>query len=353
METAAGIYRTIAFPEGRADPDRPLSDAQMAMLDATPDCIKILSADGRLLAANRAGREALGVAQGAELGMSWVSLLPEAGRPAGLDALRAAAEGRNARFPGPTGAGDDLRHWDNLLVPVQDAEGRVLSILCVSRDVSARIALERDLEAAVAREKLLSREMQHRIKNLFAVVSGLVSIAESEASAEGTPAAAASILRAKLVALARASDAAFAPAADGRGGGLCLETLVTSVLAPYGARIRAGGAAVFIVPANMTTIALFLHEAATNSMKYGALGVAGGLVAVDWRAGAGSLDLTWRETGGPLLSGPPARLGFGSEMVDRIVQAIGGRITRDWPEGGLIAALTLPNVQGAGGPQPG
>src|SRR5690606_27745156 len=104
---------------------------------------------------------------------------------------------------------DGIRYWDNLLTPIMDVSGRVLSILCVSRDVTTKTQLERELEAAVTREKLLSREMQHRIKNLFAVVSGLITIAEKEArqpSADGLG----KILRQKLDALTRASDALFA-----------------------------------------------------------------------------------------------------------------------------------------------
>lgn len=346
MERATGIYARVIFPDAFSKTDPHLSDLQKAMLDATPDCIKVLSVDGKLLTMNRAGCLALNVPEESKFGMSWLPLLPEDVHQLGVEALQKAAQGHSARFPGRSESPAGLIYWDNLLTPLVDASGRVLSILCVSRDVTAKTKLERELQDSINREKLLSKEMQHRIKNLFSVVAGLISIAEKEAAKDKTPGTATQILRGKLGALSRASDAAFSGVAiaDGDDAGQAdLETLVRSVLRPYGDRCLIGGGQASISRKVMTTFALFLHELATNSVKYGALGTNDGNVTIRWTAIGETLDLTWLETGGPQISALPERQGFGSEMVDRIVQSVGGRINRTWRTEGLVADLHLPN----------
>jgi PAS domain S-box-containing protein len=166
MEAAAGIYSRIMFPGSVSEADPHLSDLQKAMLDATPDCIKVVSVDGNLLTMNRAGCVALNMPEDSGFGMPWLSLLPEDVQPAGMDALCRAAAGQTARFTGKSHSPSGTIYWDNLLTPLVDDRGLVLSILCVSRDVTEKTLLERKLEEAVDREKLLAREMRHRIKNL-------------------------------------------------------------------------------------------------------------------------------------------------------------------------------------------
>lgn len=346
MEGSARAYASIIFPDAAAGPDPQLSVLRKTMLDATPDCIKLLSPEGRVLTMNKAGCLALGVPENTEFGMAWLPLLPEAVHPLGLEALRKAAAGENARFPGQSATDDGVRYWDNLLTPLVDAAGAVFSILCVSRDVTPKTLLEMDLENAIERERLLSQEPRHRIKNLFSVVSGLISIAETEAARNGEPRAATTVLRQKLGALARASEATFAlsDVETGGGGEIDLESVVTSVLEPYGGQCRTSGDPASICRDNMTTVALFFHELATNSVKYGALGSRDGEIAVNWTAGEQGLRLTWVERGGPSISTPPVSQGFGSQMAERIVRSVGGRIERKWRDEGLTAELSLPST---------
>lgn len=345
MEVTAGIYKNVIFPGGNSSDGSHLSDLQKAMLDATPDCIKIVAIDGKLLTMNKAGCLALGVPEDSEFGMPWLSLLPAEVHSLCLEALNDAVQGQNARFPGKSLSVDGIRHWDSLLTPIVDASGRVLSILCVSRDVTAQTQLKTDLEAAIDRANLLSREMQHRIKNLFSVVSGLISISEREAAEGNGAETATKVLREKLSALARASDAAFSipDAEDHDLRNLDINCLVTSVLKPYGDRYHIVGQPLSISHNNMTTLALFLHELATNSVKYGAFNADGGNVTIEWKADGEELSLTWAERGGPPIPTAPHHQGFGSRMVDRIVQSAGGSVSRSWPTQGLIAQLHLPS----------
>jgi two-component sensor histidine kinase len=293
---------------------------------------------------NRAGCLALYVPEDSEFGMSWLPLLPKEVHPAGREALRKAAAGDAARFPGKSISPEGAVYWDNLLTPLVDAAGQILSILCVSRDVTEKTLIELQLEEAVDREKLLAREMRHRIKNLFSVVSGLISISVREADSADSAEAAIEILREKLGALSRASDAVFSQENGGRGEAdpVDLGTIVTSVMQPYGHRCTVSGTTVSISRDVIPTFALLLHELATNSVKYGALGKDDGNVTVHWMANDNSLDLTWIETGGPTISSPPKHRGFGTEMMDRIVRSVGGTINRAWRAEGLEADLHFP-----------
>ncbi|MFT3730053.1 MAG: PAS domain-containing protein [Hyphomicrobium sp.] len=345
MEFAAGVYKSILFPVIPTNTGDHLSELQKAMLDATPDCIKILSVDGRLLMMNRAGCKALGVPEDSEFGMLWLPLLPPGVHQSGLEALRTAATGQSARFPGQSHSPKGTQHWDNLLTPVVDTTGNVFSILCVSRDVTAKTELERDLENAVSREKLLSQEMQHRIKNVFAIVSALITISEKEAGRDDASQSATKILRAKIGALSRASEVAF-PLSEIKNvanSRLDIGSLVHSVLKPYGNRYSASGSQTSVRHKNLTTIALFLHELATNSVKYGAFSSDEGAVSINWAMNDQELSLLWSESGGPPILTEPREQGFGSEMVGRIVGSVGGRISRTWSRDGMIAQLHLPN----------
>jgi two-component sensor histidine kinase len=81
-----------------------------------------------------------------------------------------------------------------------------------------------------------------------------------------------------------------------------------------------------------------LHELATNASKYGALSQLGGTLSISWRADEPNLILTWAESGGPAVPGPPARKGFGADLATMTARGqLGGNIAYDWrPEGVLI-----------------
>ncbi|KVF76484.1 hypothetical protein WS75_12060 [Burkholderia sp. FL-7-2-10-S1-D7] len=114
------------------------------LLNVSVDCIKLIAPGGNLLYMNRAGCRALGVDEGAELGMPWLPLLPEDVWAEGYAALDVARRGVFSRFSGRSVIpGKDAQYWDNMLTPILDADGTTTAILCVSRDVTReRVALE-------------------------------------------------------------------------------------------------------------------------------------------------------------------------------------------------------------------
>ena len=338
MGEVKNIYTGMIAP---SDPRLP--EPQRAMFEATPDCMKILSVDGSVLMMNRAGCLALNVPLDSEFGMPWLPLLAEGVRAGGLAALQKARAGETIRFSGESGSPTGPVFWDNLLIPIKSDAGEVLSIFCVSRDVTEQRLAEKELEESMNREQLLAREMQHRVKNLFSVVTGLISFSEKEARLTDSTASATAVLREKIAALARASDAVFARGPLDRTDPY-VEAIISSVLEPYGDQCRLGGPSVSIDRDEVTNLALVIHELATNSVKYGALSVSEGVVTVSWQMDGDFLDFGWVEAGGPQISDAPKHTGFGSDMVDRLLLSMGGAIDRQWLGGGLAVRGRMPRV---------
>ncbi|WP_025597423.1 PAS domain-containing protein [Burkholderia sp. WSM2230] len=120
------------------------------MLDASVDCIKVITSDGLLTHMNKAGCSALGVPQDSSLGMPWTDLLPESVRASGRAAVAAAKDGNAARFAGSSRLpGEPPRYWDNMLTPLQRKGDEVTSILCMSRDITLQREAEIRLELAL------------------------------------------------------------------------------------------------------------------------------------------------------------------------------------------------------------
>ncbi|AZC27067.1 sensor histidine kinase [Pseudomonas sessilinigenes] len=323
----------------RRDGEPPVFDLQRAMLDATPDCIKVLAPDGTLLAMNASGCVALDIAPSKVKGSAWVPLLPPSIHSAAYDALALAATGLSARFAGYSDACGKVIYWDNLLTPTIDPAGRVHTIVCVSRDVTEQVLLQKELDQSLAREQLLSGEMVHRIKNLFTVAAAVILMADREARASGTTEPLAKIAAGKLRALSRAYSTVLA--ADDVAH-VEMEAFMVSVLHPFGAQCRFSGTKNLVPGPLANVLALLLHELATNSVKHGALSVAEGEVELRWSVNDGWLAIRWLESGGPVIAEPPARYGYGSGLIDQLAGSVGGTLQRDWHRRGLQVELRVP-----------
>jgi len=341
VEHVARAIKDLVFPHGLSTAAGPGLSFERAMLDASVDCIKVITVDGRLMTMNRAGCIALGVPEDSAFGMPWLPLLPSVVHAAGAQALQEARLGRTARFPGCSENDGETRYWDNLLTPVVDDAGQVHIILCVSRDVTVKRLLERKLEEAVEREQLLAQEIRHRVKNLFSVVFGLISIAEKEASQSADVPR---ILREKLASFARVSDAIFEPASIGNidDAKTDIGLIVGSVLRPFENKYRAEGPPCMVPRHSLTPLILFLHELATNSIKYGAFSADGGVVHITWTAKDGAIVLKWSEICGAPVPETARDRGFGTDMVERLARSIGGAVKSEWVPNGLVTELRFP-----------
>lgn len=192
--------------------------------------------------------------------------------------------------------------------------------------------------------ELLAGEMSHRVKNLLAIAAGLTQI--TSRTATSTKEMASELIQ-RLTALGRAHDL-VRPLPDGQGSAALLGDLLSVLLAPYddlgafSGRIRVAVERMGVGEAAATSIAMIVHELATNSLKYGALSSDAGTLDVSTQPDAEHISLIWMERGGPAVEAPPAAEGFGSKLVRHsIYKQLGGSIEHDWSREGLIVTIKL------------
>jgi PAS domain S-box-containing protein len=223
---------------------------------------------------------------------------------------------------------------------------RAVSLSGVASDVTEHRASE---EA----QQLLTRELNHRVKNLFAIANGMVSMTARTAK---DPKDMATALRGRLSALSRAHEL-VQPVSVSHGSGagpeVDFEQLIHAVLEPYRqvgqSHIVVEGPGVRIGSNTTTSLALVLHELATNAAKYGCLSGADGELAIRWTVDGDTLDLLWTENGGPAVDSPPQFEGFGTQLSQRsITGQLGGTLDREWLPQGLHVHMTLPISRLAG-----
>jgi two-component sensor histidine kinase len=149
----------------------------------------------------------------------------------------------------------------------------------------------------------------------------------------------------RLMALGRAQGL-VRPVRGRKNEAVLLGDLISILLAPYdekgaSVRIRISVPKMNVGETSSTTLALVIHELATNSAKYGALSVASGTLDVSGNADDDEIVVMWTERGGPLILAPVKLQGFGSKLVQRMAAQLGGTIGFDWSEEGVVVALRM------------
>jgi len=195
------------------------------------------------------------------------------------------------------------------------------------------------LRRAEETERLLIREVDHRAKNVLAVVQSLAQLTPFEDKDQYVRA-----LSGRIGSLARAHSLL----STGRWTGVDLHDLLRLELDPYGGADHHGGAQVTVAgpPALIDaqaaqSLALVIHELATNASKYGALARPEGRLSVSWAWGADeALHLTWRELAGVRVSAP-ARRGFGSTLIASAIKQVGARVAQEWRPEGLEVRIDI------------
>jgi PAS domain S-box-containing protein len=222
--------------------------------------------------------------------------------------------------------------------PIRNSRGKVVGASKIARDIT-------DLRRARDRQHLLLREMSHRVKNLFALSGSIVGLSARLAT---SPQELAESTRARLAALARAHALTFSYGfGQAAPEPTTLQSLVRTIVAPFDeagqSRIVLSGIDVGVSGSAVTSLALLLHEFATNAAKYGALSADTGSIKVVFEEEGDSIVVRWTEHGGPPVAAPSASLGFG-EVLSRIAASdqLGGEIVRDWRREGLAIRLSVP-----------
>ena len=224
--------------------------------------------------------------------------------------------------------------------PIKNESGEIIGASKIARDIS-------ESKRAQERLKLLLREMDHRVKNLFSLAISVLSLSGRSAKTARDVVETGS---ARLTALARAHALTLSHSHADMGDGAkptTLHSLIRAITAPHHERETSGrfsitGSDVKVSASVISSLALLMHEFVTNATKYGALAASGGYVKIDCADQAGTVDITWSEHGGPPVVPPLDKKGFGDVLIRSTVESLGGTIHRDWNPEGLVIRLSVP-----------
>ncbi|MXO58337.1 PAS domain-containing protein [Altererythrobacter salegens] len=235
---------------------------------------------------------------------------------------------------------DGSSFWNALhLGPIYDSEGKLKYFFGSQWDVS-------DVRAARAEEhyaREMARELSHRMKNMFSVISGIVNVTGRMRGIESE----AQEINDRVQALGRAYETTLDDASAGR---IEIGQAIRAILSPYDvgeSHLRLLGNGIRVPFAAVSSIGLVLHELAANATKHGAWTRDDGLVEVDWQEKGEDeqrvVEVTWREKFGPKVTIPAdAKGGSGNEIIDRLLRFSNGCIDREWHEDGLVAVARVP-----------
>jgi light-regulated signal transduction histidine kinase (bacteriophytochrome) len=242
---------------------------------------------------------------------------------------------------------ESFEEWKELVegrsAPFTASELRVAETLRATLiEVVLRLSGEASAQRQQAneRQELLIAELNHRVRNILAVIRGLIR--QSQPAPGSTVEDFVSLVDGRIHALARAHN----QITDDHWGPAPLRVLIDAEAAAFLAgqadRVRIEGPRVLLNPQAYSTMALVVHELVTNSAKYGSLSDSG-RVDLSWRFDInGDLLLHWRESGGPAVQ-PPTRKGFGSTIIDRsLPYDLGGEASIEFPTEGVQAFFRIP-----------
>ena len=227
--------------------------------------------------------------------------------------------------------------WNALhLGPIYNDQGELVYFFGSQWDVS-------DVRAARAEErhaKEMARELSHRMKNMFAVISGIVNVTGRVRGIQGEAAE----INARIQALGRAYETTLD---DASSGSIDIGEAIRAVLMPYdreAERLVLTGNGVRMPFTIISIVGLVLHELAANATKHGAWSTDEGRVTVDWRLTPDekALAIVWDENGGPQVRSDTIVAGTGTAIVDRLLATGRGTIEREWSQDGLTARITVP-----------
>jgi PAS domain S-box-containing protein len=341
LGSAPDSLRRSSHTEGATPYDVALRLA--AIVESSDDAILTKDLQGRITSWNNGAQRIFGYTADEVIGRPVTVLIP-------ADRLD-EEPGILARI----GRGERIDHYETVrqrkdgrlinisltVSPLRDPSGKIIGASKVARDITER-------HQAQERQKLLVREMDHRIKNLFALTSSIVTICARTAK---SPQDLAHDVAERLTALAQAHSLTVRPPIDESGplDYASLQHLVDAILAPYrrkdtewtdtsieGPDLRIPG---HLIP----PIALVVHELATNAAKYGGLSVASGTVSVRCVEETSNFVLLWNESGGPPVHEFNCE-GFGSVLLKAAVGQLGGRLSREATTDGISVRLVLPRT---------
>jgi PAS domain S-box-containing protein len=309
-----------------------------AIIADSDDAIISKALDGTITSWNRGAERLLGYTASEVVGQPITIIIPSERRP------------EEDLILGKVRAGERVDHFETVrrtkagqlidvavtVSPVRGADGAIMGASKILRDITER-------NRASERQSLLLREMNHRIKNLFALVSGLVAMS---ARTSNTVDDLAKTLDGRISSLARAHALTLPSSHEPDTGdtSISLSNLLDAILEPYADQcsVEFVGQDILIGGNALTSLALLFHELATNAAKYGSLSVTAGKLSLNVMGNATKVQLIWTETGGPPPSPQPQNEGFGTKLEQASLRSFSGEIERQWKIEGLEITLSFP-----------
>ncbi len=331
-----------------ACPDRVVVEQEMqrlaAIVESSDDAIIAKDINGVITDWNAGAERLFGYSAEEAIGQPIAMLIPE-DRPDEEPGILARLR-----------RGERIRHYETIrrrkdgclvnislsVSPIKNRAGRVIGASKIARDITLR-------RRAEEQQRLLLREMTHRIKNLFTLAISIVTLSARSAA---TPAELVSAATDRLSALARAQDLTIPQlleTGEPTEQQATLQALFETIVAPYQGgsdkppRIQIYCCDFSLRSDAVTCFALLINEFCTNAAKYGSLSIPDGRVEIHCSEHEGGFFVEWAEHGGPQLKLPVAADGFGSRLVKATVEGqLCGEIRRDWRPEGLTIHLEIP-----------
>ena len=281
-----------------------------AIVESSDDAILSKNLDGIIASWNRGAEQLFGYTADEIVGKSVTMLIP------------AERIDEEPEILGRIRRGEHIDHYETVRLrkdgnlvdislsvsPVKDGHGNIIGASKIARDITER-------KQAQARQDMLTRELHHRTKNIFAVVQAVVlrSFAGKQ-----------TVEDAKTTAMKRLQSLANTHSLliDKAWHGADIAEVVRTEMSPYTDRVTIDGPTVILTAQAAQNFALALHELATNAAKYGALSTQTGEVRISWSVsetnGDGHFSFRWQERGGPPVT-PPTTRGFGRVVLEQVM----------------------------------
>ncbi len=308
-----------------------------AIVDSSQDAIIGHGLDGTVVSWNDGASRLFGVPAAEAVGQSMPALVRQALPWDWQDMLDSLQRGEQLPRFECAGTGGHGRTIDVAVTisPVREADGRVAGISLVARDISARKAAEQ--QAA-----LLLGELDHRVKNILAIVSSVIA---QTLRTTADPEAFGLEVNGRIQAIAKAHSLLT----ESGHGEVSLRAILETELAPYDlgeGDVAIQGVDVVFTPKAGLALAMAVHELVSNAVKYGALSTSSGKLAVGWdvsrTASVAMLTLIWTEAGGPAVS-VPTRRGFGTTLIERaLAHELDAEVGREFATSGLRCTIAIP-----------
>ncbi len=315
------------------------ADARLAaIVDSSYDAIISKDLQSVIVSWNHAAERMFGFSAAEAVGQSILMLMPEHLRSEENDII-----GRIRRGEGVASFDTTRRRKDGSLIavsltvsPIRNRYDEIVGASTIARDISAAKESER-------RIRLLMREVNHRVKNQFAVILSMVR-ETSKRSAD--PGEFEELIRSRIMALSRSHDLLV----TSEWAGASLFDLIQEHLKPFGheERISLSGPLLTLQSNAVQNLGMAFHELGTNSSKYGALAAGGGRVEITWKVETGPdaqrrFHLLWHETSAGAAQKTTERKGFGTVVLQRVApQSLSGSSSLERSPDGMKWELDAP-----------